>query len=197
MPKPYIPNDQWSQRAAREGYRARSVYKLEELDHRYKLLRPGMTVLDLGAAPGSWLQYTAERVGPTGKVIGVDLQTIDEVAPQVTLHRQDITDLEGMRRILEEEGLSAVDLVLSDTAPSTSGVKDIDQWQTIELAQAVLATAEPLLKPRGQCVVKVFRGADFDAFIREAKRIWSNVRVTKVQASRDRSREVYVVLTHR
>ena len=127
MPKPYTPNDKWSQRAAKEGYRARSVYKLMELDERFRLLRPGMTVLDLGAAPGSWMQYTSQKVGPLGKVIGFDIQTIDEVADNVAVYREDITDDVRVRDALEAEAVDQVDLVLSDIAPSTSGVKDVDQ----------------------------------------------------------------------
>jgi len=197
MPKPYTPNDKWSRKAAEEGYRARSVYKLMELDVRYKLLGPGMTVLDLGAAPGSWMQYSAEQVGPRGRVIGFDLQDIQPIAENVFLHKQDITDHEAMKRILAEHGVTKVDLVLSDTAPSTSGIHDIDQWQTLELARSVLAVASLFLRPGGKCVMKVFRGADFDEFLRETKREWDKLKAVKVEASRDRSREVYVVVTKR
>jgi len=199
MPKPYTPNDKWSQRAAKEGFRARSVYKLMELDERFRLLRPGMTVLDLGAAPGSWLQYASQKVGEQGKVIGVDLQAIEEVAPNVSVHRFDMTDDVKMARALDEEDVGSVDLVLSDAAPSTSGVKDVDQWKSVELCQAVLAVATRFLRPGGSCAMKIFRGADFDAFLREIKSvgIWGDVRVCKVTASRDRSREVYVVMRRR
>lgn len=199
MVKPYIPNDKWSQKAAREGYRARSVYKLMELDERFKLLRPGMRVLDLGAAPGSWLQYASQRTEPGGKVVGVDLQAIAEVAPNVSVYRFDISDTEKMRAMLEEEEMEEVDLVLSDIAPSTSGVKDVDQWRSVELAQTVLTVAADHLKHDGFCVVKVLRGGDFDGLIRDCKTSghWRDVRVTKVQASRDRSREVYLVMRKR
>ena len=199
MPKPYTPNDRWSQKAAKEGYRARSVYKLQELDERFKLLRPGMTVLDLGAAPGSWLQYASEKVGESGKVIGVDLQAIAEVAPNVSVYRFDITDDAKIESMLEDEETGFVDLVLSDVAPSTSGVKDVDQWKSVELAQAVLAVASRYLKKEGFCVIKVFRGGDFDGLVRHIKTAgpWRDVRMTKVQASRDRSREVYLLMKKR
>lgn len=199
MPKPYTPNDHWSRKAASEGFRARSVYKLQELAARFRLFRPGMIVLDLGAAPGSWLQFASQQVGESGRVIGLDLQSIDEVAPNVSVHRTDITNDEAIAKALAEEGVEEVDLVLSDAAPSTSGVKDIDQYRSVELAQAVIATASRTLRKGGACVIKVFRGADFDPLIREIKLsgVWADVRVTKVQASRDRSREVYLVMKMR
>lgn len=189
MPKRYIPNDKWSQKAAAEGYRARSVYKLEELDDKLHLLHPGMTVVDLGAAPGSWLQYTAKHVGPKGSVIGIDLQEIEPI-DNVETCVEDITNLEAIAKIVPE----AADLVLSDLAPKTSGVRDIDQWKSIELSQAVITTARHILKPGGKCVLKVLRGADFDPFIAECKEEWKKVKILSVEASRDRSNEIYVIL---
>lgn len=194
MPKPYTPNDKWSQKAAAEGYRARSVYKLMELDDRFDLLKAGMIVLDLGAAPGSWLQYTSKQIGPKGKVIGLDLTKIEPVGENVELIEQDITDLNAIDRILAERSLTQVDLILSDMAPNTSGVKDNDQWKSIELNRAAVAIAQKFLRPSGACVLKVFRGADFDEFLRELKSAFKDVRIVTVEASRDRSREVYVVL---
>ncbi len=157
MPKPYVPNDKWSQRAAKEGFRARSVYKLMELDERFKLIKPGMTVLDLGAAPGSWLQYTSTKVGPKGKVIGIDLQEIDAIADGVHTFKEDITNFAAIESILRELDVRKVDLLLSDLAPSTSGIRDVDQWKSIELSQAVVDTAREFLKPSGTCVIKVLR----------------------------------------
>jgi 23S rRNA (uridine2552-2'-O)-methyltransferase len=193
MPKPYTPNDKWSQRAAREGYRARSVYKLMELDVKFRLLKRGMTVLDLGAAPGSWLQYEAEKVGPEGLVIGLDLQEIKEVGDNVKTAQVDITDEEKVRDALKKFGAERVDLLVSDLAPSTSGIRDVDQWKSVELSEAVLRTADTFLKSKGKCVIKVLRGADFDEFLRQTKEQWVNVRTAQVAASRDRSKEIYVV----
>jgi len=195
MPKPYVPNDKWSQRAAAEGFRARSVYKLMELDERMKLLSPGMTVLDLGAAPGSWLQYTSKQIGSKGKAIGFDLTEIKPVADNVSLYQQDIMDTEAVDAILKKEGVTKVDLVLSDIAPNTSGIKDVDQWRSIELGQTVIATADRYLRPGGRFVLKVFRGADFDEFLRDIRAQWLNLRVAFVEASRDRSKEVYISAT--
>lgn len=194
MPKPYVPNDAWSRKAAQEGYRARSVYKLIELDERYHLLKPGMTVLDLAAAPGSWLQYASRRIGPKGLAIGFDLKLIAPIADNVRTFTQDITQPEKIDSLLEAERMTKIDLVLSDIAPSTSGIKDVDQWRSIELNQAVVAIAGRWLKPAGHVVLKVFRGADFDAFLTDLKRDWRDIRLSSPRASRDRSREVYLVM---
>lgn len=194
MPKPYTPNDKWSQKATKEGFRARSVYKLMELDERYHLLKPGMTVLDLAAAPGSWLQYASKRIGPKGLAIGFDLKPIAPIADNVRTFEQNITQPEKIDSLLEAEHLPKIDLVLSDIAPSTSGIRDVDQWRSIELNQTVVAIAERWLKPAGQVVLKIFRGADFDAFLSDLKRDWRDVRLSSPRASRDRSREVYLVM---
>lgn len=194
VPKRYTPNDAWSQKAAKEGYRARSVYKLIELDERFKLLKAGMTVLDLGAAPGSWLQYTAQKIGTKGKAIGIDLQEIDPIGPNAVLHKVDITDIPAVEQILVEENVEKADLILSDLAPSTSGVRDVDQWKSIELSEAVLSIAKKHLQPRGRCVVKVLRGADFDAFLKQVKADWQDVHLAHVKASRDRSTEIYMIV---
>ncbi len=194
MPKRYIPNDAWSRKAAKDGYRARSVYKLMEIDERFRLLKPGQTVVDLAAAPGSWLQYVSERIGPKGLAIGFDLQAIEPIAENVRTFQQDINEPEKIDSLLEAEHLPTIDLILSDIAPSTSGIRDVDQWRSIELNQVVLAIANRWLKPGGQCVLKVFRGADFDAFLREVKADWKDVKIVTPRASRDRSKEVYLVM---
>jgi len=194
MPKPYLPNDSWSRKAKEQGYRARSVFKLMELDERFKLLKPGMVVLDLGAAPGSWLQYTVEKIGPKGKAIGIDLQKIHPISAHVQTYEQDITNVKAIADILAQEDREYVDLILSDLAPNTSGIKDVDQWKSVELDRAVVAIAAAHLKPGSRCVLKVLRGADFDEFYRELKKSGWKVQMEKPKASRDRSKEVYLVL---
>jgi 23S rRNA (uridine2552-2'-O)-methyltransferase len=193
MPKPYIPNDKWSQRAAADGYRARSVYKLMEIDDKFGILREGDAVIDLGAAPGSWLQYASQAVGPKGIVLGFDLQDIEPVAENVKTFKTDILDRFAVQDVVRQEGIVEINAVLSDVAPSTSGVKDVDQWKSVELAQASFAVAADLLKRGGWIVVKVFRGSDFDEFLKELKTEWKNAKVFEAEASRDRSREVYVI----
>ena len=102
MPKPYTPNDKWARKAKEEGFRARSIYKLQELDEKFQLLHPGMIVLDLGAAPGSWLQYVSGKIGPKGLAIGLDLQKIEKIAPNVVTLEQDIMDLDAVEKIVHE-----------------------------------------------------------------------------------------------
>jgi len=165
-----------------------------ELDERFGLLQPGMTVIDLGAAPGSWLQYTAQSVGPMGTVFGFDVQEIKPIAENVKTFVMDITDKFAIEDALRKNGVRDVDLVLADMAPNTSGIKDMDQWRSIELAQAALAIGKDILKPNGTCVVKVFRGADFDEFYKNLKMDWQEPVIAEVIASRDRSREVYIVV---
>lgn len=193
MPKPYTPNDKWSKRAAEEGYRARSVYKLMELDVRYHLLSQGMKVLDIGAAPGSWLQYTSDRIGPKGIALGLDLKEIKKIAPNVKTAVCDVNDEVAVEKAMADAGIVQADIVLSDIAPNTSGIKDVDQWRSIELSRMVVLFAKRHLRPGGRLVMKVFRGKNFDEFLAEVRQTWPNAKPYTVEASRDRSREVYVV----
>jgi len=206
MPKQYVPNDKWSQKAAKEGYRARSVYKLMELDERFKLLKPGMAVLDLGAAPGSWLQYSRKKVGEKGTVIGIDLQEIKPIEGVKTF-QADITDKKAVSNIITNGKAATLqpipptallrycaDIILSDLAHSTSGIKDVDQWRSIELNTAVAEIAKEFLKPGGKCVMKVFRGADFSVFFKTLQKGFKSVKTARVKTSRDGSREIYLVM---
>lgn len=192
-PKPYIPNDKWSKRAAELGFRARSVFKLQELDERFHLLRSGMKVLDIGAAPGSWLQYESKKIGDKGMAIGIDLKEIEEIAPNVKTFVGDMTDDAAMTTIFSGLGIEKFDLVLSDIAPNTSGIKDVDQWRSLELSRLVVTCAKKYMNTGSFLVMKVFRGRDFDDFLHEMKTLFSDVKQVSVEASRDRSREVYVV----
>ncbi len=193
MPKPYIPNDKWSRRAAEEGYRARSVYKLQELDEKYHLLRQGMKVLDIGAAPGSWLQYTSKRIGPTGLALGLDIKEIKGIAPNVKRAVCDINDAPAVEKAMADAGMTQADIVLSDIAPNTSGIKDVDQWKSIELNRLVVQFAKRHLGPGGKLVMKVFRGKNFDEFLKEVRLDWPDTKPYTVDASRDRSSEVYII----
>ena len=193
MPKAYVPNDKWSRKAAEEGFRARSVYKLMEVDARYHLLRPGIRVVDIGAAPGSWLQYASQILGSEGRVLGLDLKPIVAIAPNVTTQVCDVFDDAAVNKAIASMSWQKVDLVLSDIAPNTSGIKDVDQWRSIELNQKIAAIARTYLRGNGSVVMKVFRGKDFDAFTHELKTQFKRLKVMSAVASRDRSREVYVV----
>jgi 23S rRNA (uridine2552-2'-O)-methyltransferase len=193
MVKPYIPNDKWSRRAADEGFRARSVYKLQELDERFGLLRTGMKVLDIGAAPGSWLQYASKRIGSDGLALGLDLKEIAHINGNVKTRVCDITDEKAVEAALASVGWTQADIVLSDIMPNTTGIKDVDQWRSVELSREVLKVARRFLRPGGTLVMKVFRGKSFDEFTADVKRDYPAIKVVTVDASRDRSREVYVL----
>ncbi len=193
MTPAYAPNDKWAQKARELGYRARSVFKLQELDERFKIIKKGYSILDIGAAPGSWLQYVEKRIGPQGKAIGLDLQPIEPLGKGIQTYLCNIENHDAVESILRKTGIDRFDVVLSDIAPSTSGIKDRDQWLSIELSTHVVEIAKTWLKLGGTLVMKIFRGADFDAFLKEIKPLFRDVRVAHVKASRPSSREVYVV----
>lgn len=193
MPKAYVPNDRVAKRAQHQGYRARSVFKLQELEEKFHLFRPGQRVLDVGAFPGSWLQYAAIEVGPKGKVVGVDIQQIQPVAPNVEIIQQDVTNFTELEKKLAQIGVAQFDLVLSDIAPSTTGIPGVDQAKSVELSQMVVDVADRFLRPRGTLVMKVFEGEDFGAFFRSLKSQYGFVTAYKARTSRDRSIEKYIV----
>ncbi|MDP4008608.1 MAG: RlmE family RNA methyltransferase [Candidatus Peregrinibacteria bacterium] len=202
MPKPFNPQDKYFHKAKKEGYKARSAFKLEEIQERLKILKSGNLVLDLGAAPGSFLQYTSKVIGENGAALGLDLQEIDLELPNVHTEICDIYEDnsvdELIKKFLETKGIhtpatTKFDVVLSDLAPKTSGQKDVDQWRSVELNQQVLEIAARHLKIHGNCLMKVFQGADFDEFLKNTKKLFKLVRVVKPKAVRDRSFEVYLV----
>lgn len=204
MPKPYNPQDRYFKKAKEEGYKARSAFKLQEIQEKFRVMRQGDTILDLGAAPGSFLQYTSKIVGPKGAALGLDLQEIEVKLPNVKTAVCDIFDDEMLNGLVEQffhaksvpgHNLKQqlFNVILSDLAPRTSGVKDIDQWKSVELCIQVVEIAKKWLKPHGNLVMKIFQGADFDEFLRETKKKFKTVKITKPKAVRDRSFEVYLV----
>ncbi len=185
-------SDPWVQRARKEGWRSRAVYKLEELDRKERLLAPGMTVVDLGAAPGAWSQYAARKTGNKGRVIALDILPMDPLPGVVTL-TVDFTADEALAALNEALEGKRIDLVLSDMAPNISGMSAVDQPRAMYLVELALAFARDHLKPGGDFVAKVFQGEGFDAFLKDLRQSFAAVRSRKPAASRDWSREVYVV----
>ena len=178
--------------AAQDGYRSRAVYKLIELDKKDQLIARGGTVLELGAAPGGWTQYIAEKVGDRGKVIASDILRMDSVA-NVTFVHGDFTENDVADQIEAAIGKSGADLVLSDMAPNISGVASSDQARAMGLAELALEMASAVLNEDGKFAVKVFQGEGFDAYVKDVRTRFKSVKLRKPAASRPRSREVYVV----
>jgi 23S rRNA (uridine2552-2'-O)-methyltransferase len=185
-------SDAYVKRARAEGMRSRAAYKLDEIAVRDRLLKPGMVVVDLGAAPGGWSQVAAGRVGPRGRVIALDILEMPSL-PGVTFLRGDFRDdatLVELERVLAGQ---RADLVLSDMAPNLSGIASSDQAQSLELAELALDFALKHMKPKGNFLVKTFQGTGFEEYLRSLRGRFSAVAVRKPEASRDRSREVYLL----
>ena len=185
--------DAYVLRARAEGYRSRAAYKLQELARRERLLRPGQRVLDLGAAPGGWSQVAAGMIGPRGRVVAIDLL---EMAPLdgVTVLQGDVRDRAVWPQLAQALG-GLADLVISDMAPNLSGIKDVDQAAGAELARVGLEAARRFLKPGGGMLIKVFAGGDLQDLTAEYRAAFERVGTRKPDASRDRSRELYLLAT--
>ena len=184
--------DTFVRQAQALGLRSRAAFKLLEIDKRDRLLRPGMTVVDLGAAPGGWSQVVADRIGDRGKVVALDLLPIDPL-PGVTLLQGDFTEQAVLDRLLGQLDGRPVDLVLSDMAPNMSGMKAVDQPRAALLAELALDCARQVLRPGGDVLLKMFQGEGFDPLLAELRAAFARVVVRKPQASRPRSREVYLL----
>ncbi len=185
------PQDHYFREAKREGFSARSVYKLEEIDKRVRLLRSGQRVLDLGCHPGSWLQYCARVVGKRGLVVGVDTRQVSiELPSHVHFLQADVfevspADLHHLSRVF--------DVVLSDLAPATTGIRSVDSNRSHMLFQRALTLADHLLEPGGHFLAKVFQGSGFDAITQQLKGKFRKVRVIKPRATRKVSKEIYLL----
>jgi 23S rRNA (uridine2552-2'-O)-methyltransferase len=187
--------DQYVKRATAEGFRSRAAYKLQQLAERDGLLRPGMTVVDLGAAPGGWSQIAASAVAPGGRVIAVDILPVTPVAG-VTVIQGDFQDDDTLAAVEAALGGGPADLVVSDMAPNMSGIASVDQARSAALAELALDFALKHLKPGGHLLVKAFHGAGYDDLVRTMRAHFDNVVSRKPDASRSRSSEVYLLGKH-
>lgn len=185
-------DDAYVQRAQREGYRSRACYKLLEIQEKDRCIRPGMTVLDLGSAPGGWSQVAVELVGDRGRVIASDILPMDSIAG-VQFIRGDFTEDAVFEHILVAVGGAPVDVLISDMAPNMSGMTAVDQPRSMHLVELALDMARRVLRPGGVFVAKVFQGEGFDALVKDARSSFDKVLTRKPAASRPRSREVYLV----
>jgi 23S rRNA (uridine2552-2'-O)-methyltransferase len=185
-------NDQYVQRSQQDGYRSRASYKLIELIEKDKLVRPGMTVVDLGAAPGGWSQVAAELIGDKGRVIASDILPMDSLA-DVNFIQGDFTEDAVFEELMAALGPNKADLVMSDMAPNMSGMADVDQPRAMYLVELALDMARHTLRPKGNFVAKVFQGEGFDEYLKDVRSSFQTVVTRKPGASRPRSREVYIV----
>lgn len=184
--------DIYVKRAQQEGQRARSAYKLIEINKEHHLIRPGMTIIDLGTAPGSWAETAISLVGPTGKIIAVDILPIKPIT-NVKFIQGDFFQPEIQNLILAGLGAHSVDVVLSDMAPNTSGISEIDSELSFNLAKLAYDFAINVLKPNGTLLTKVFQGKSMEEMIKSVQPNFKQVKILKPQASRARSKEVFLL----
>ncbi len=185
-------NDPYVKMAQKDGYRSRASYKLLEIQEKDRILRPGMTVIDLGAAPGGWSQVTSRVIGDKGRLIASDILEMDSI-PDVTFIQGDFTEDVVLAQILEAVGNKPVDLVISDMAPNMSGVKLTDQARAMYLCELALDLASQVLMPGGDFLIKIFQGDGFDAYHKLVRTMFDKVQMRKPLSSRDRSREQYML----
>jgi len=185
-------DDHYVKQAQKDGYRSRASYKLLEIQEKDRLLRPGMTVLDLGSAPGGWSQVASRLIGEKGRIIASDILPMDSIA-DVTFIQGDFTEDAVFEAILAAIGEHPVDLVISDMAPNMSGTPAVDQPRAMYLCELALDMAGRVLRPGGDFLIKVFHGVGFDEYFKQMRGQFEKIVTRKPGASRDRSRETYLL----
>lgn len=185
-------NDPYVKQAKKDGLRSRAAYKLKELQEKFKLIRPGMRVLDLGAAPGGWSVFLADWVKPKGQVYALDLLPMDPISG-VTIIQGDIQEPAVLAELLSMMPKPTVDVIVSDMAPNLMGNASVDAARSLALWNMALEVAEDLLEPQGSLCIKVFHGPGFDAFVKKVRGMYTKVQVYKPKASKSESSEVYLV----
>lgn len=183
----YNRKDFYFKEAKRLHFAARSVFKLEEIDERFKILKAGMHVLDLGAAPGSWSQYTSRRVGPGGRILGIDLKAIELTLPNAVFIKDDFTTLDW------QTFNPPFDVVLSDMAPNTTGIRFTDQVRSFELCEKAWACAQEVLKPKGHFVCKLFEGEDIQMLVKALRQRFQKVEILRPKSTRKESKETFLI----
>src|SRR5258706_4663476 len=185
-------NDPFVKKAQEDGYRSRAVYKLQEIDAREGFLRPGAVVVDLGSAPGGWSQLAIKKVGSKGKVVAIDLLPMEAI-PGVIFIQADFSDEAGLNAVIAELESKPVDLVISDMSPNMTGIPLTDQARLFNLGEMAMDFAVKFLQPGGVFIVKVFQDAGFEPYVKLLRQNFQHVSAKKPDASRDESREVYLV----
>jgi 23S rRNA (uridine2552-2'-O)-methyltransferase len=189
----FNPQDRFFKKAKEQNFAARSVFKLEEIDQKLKLFKVNQKVLDLGASPGSWSQYAVKKIGPQGRILGVDLKAVTVKLPQAVFVEADLRSLD-LREIFSQHGFSDVfDLVLSDMAPNTTGIRLTDQARSFELCELALQVAEQFLKPRGHFVCKLFHSEDFQTMKKLMLQRFERFEAIKPESTRRMSKEIFLI----
>lgn len=188
----FVVQDKWFHEAKKLGYRARSAFKLLEIQEKYALIQPGMKVFDMASAPGSFIQIISKIIGPTGIVLGVDIQKIQPFGnPNVHLLQASVFEKEAIEKFCLDQGILKFDLMTSDIAPSTTGISGVDQYRSIELNNAILDVADIFLRQDGDILLKVFVGEDVDELVGSIKRRYKEIKRMRPKACRERSFEEY------
>jgi 23S rRNA (uridine2552-2'-O)-methyltransferase len=189
----YNPQDRFFKKAKQEGFAARSVYKLQEIDQKLKVFKSGMSVLDLGASPGSWSQYASQRIAPNGKLLGVDLSPVTVSLPNSVFIQADLRDL-SLAETFKEHGFHPpFDVVMSDMAPKTTGIKSADQARSLELCELALDVAMTFLKQNGIFICKFFQSGEFGQLRNAIKREFARVEAIKPESTRSISKEIFLI----
>lgn len=189
----YKPNDHYAQKARKEKFVARSIYKLEEIDQRFHIIKPGNYVLDLGASPGSWMQYVSKKIGEQGKVIGIDLKPIEVKLPNTICITGDMTSINVETIVKKNIGDGKFDAVISDMAPNTTGNKFVDQARSFDLCSIALETAKKFLKAGGHFVCKIFDGEDAMQLNDEIKKLFKENHILRPKSVQSSSKEMFLI----
>jgi len=191
----YDPKDYYYRQAKKENFAARSVFKIQEIDTRLRIFKPGQLVMDLGAAPGSWSQYAAKKIGKTGRILAVDIQAIKITLPNALFITADMRDL-NLEEVMKEHGFTPpFDVVLSDMAPKTTGFRLKDQMASLELCELALETAERFLKPGGTFVCKMFHSDEFEGYRNKLRACFKKVENIRPKSTRTESKEIFFIAT--
>lgn len=185
--------DHYFNKAKQENYLARSIYKLEEIDEKFKILKPGMLVVDFGYHPGSWIQYTSKIIGDEGRVVGIDIRDLNKKLTgikNVRVYQKDIFDIQDLKQLDVD---SQFDVVLSDMAPNTTGVKSVDQARSLHLVESVFGLLPKFLKPGGNFVIKVFDSQDAQEYLKNQKNLFKEFHYLKPKSTRSISKEFFVI----
>lgn len=189
----YKIQDHYFKKAKELGFKARSVFKLEEIDERFRILKPGMQVLDLGAAPGSWSQYTSKKIGIKGRLLGLDLTAIDLKLENARFVQENILKCNIAELLTQLEMPTKLDVVLSDMAPNTTGIRSVDQARSFELCEMALQVARSHLQPGGSFVCKFFQSNELSKFQTELKKNFRKIEIFKPKGTRTRSFEIFLI----